>query len=250
MIRKSHLGIEWLEFELFAQFPRLKHGIFLRHGGESQGKYSSLNLNYCVGDDVDAVSENLRRVSKTLLVPKLCWSNQVHGKEIAHADSGWSNGSTPCDGIVTNHLNLGLMIHHADCQAAILYDPKKHVLANVHCGWRGSVHNIYANAVESMKSRFGCKPEDLHVGISPSLGPERAEFINYKSELPEKFWEFQVKSTYFDFWAISKSQLIECGILDHHIQIASICTYSNPQDYFSYRYSKIRGGHGTIASLA
>ena len=31
---------------------------------------------------------------------------------------------------------LGLVIKQADCQAVILYDPHKHVLGNIHCGWR------------------------------------------------------------------------------------------------------------------
>lgn len=249
MIRKSHNGIEWLEFEHLAEFRHLKHGVFLRHGGVSQGMYASLNLNYCLGDDPDAVEENLKKVNEILQTPKLYWANQVHGGKVCVVDHAWNNQNNSCDGILTNHLDKGLMIHHADCQAAIIYDPKHHAVANVHCGWRGSVQNIYAATIQEMGSTFGSKPQDLFVGISPSLGPQHAEFINYRTELPELFWEFQVRPTYFDFWAISEAQLLQCGVLKHHIEVAKICTYGNPQDYYSYRFNKIRGGHGTIALL-
>jgi polyphenol oxidase len=136
-----------------------------------------------------------------------------------------------------------------DCQAAILYDPIHRALANVHAGWRGNVQNIYRTAVQKMVHSFGSKPQDLLVGISPSIGPKHAEFKNYKSEFPEEFWEFQVKPTYFDLWQIARHQFESSGVLAHHIQIAEICTFDHPSDYFSYRRDKTTGRHATVAML-
>ena len=142
------------------------------------------------------------------------------------------------------------MIKHADCQAAIFYDPEHRAIANVHCGWRGNVQNIYRETVREMRRHFASRPENILVAISPSLGPEKAEFINFKKELPEAFLPYQVKPTYFDLWAISRMQLESEGILSHHIQIASICTYSHPEDYFSFRRdNRVTGNHGTVAVL-
>lgn len=248
MLRKEREGIHWLEFELFSDCE-IKAGVLLRHGGFSQGVYASLNLNYYVGDNPEYVTSNLQKVSAVLDIPKLVWSNQVHGTIVEHLSSPNNKPSQSCDGMTTSELNLGLLIHHADCQAAIFYDPVKHALGTVHCGWRGNVQNIYAETVRSMKSRFNSQPKDLLVAISPSLGPENGEFIHYRKELPESFWPFQVKPTYFDLWAISEWQLKECGILSDHIQIAGINTYSNPEDFFSYRRCKIRGGNATVAML-
>lgn len=109
--------------------------------------------------------------------------------------------------------------------------------------------NIYSETVAKMNHLYGTDPKNLHVAISPSLGPARAEFVNYKVELPEDFWVFQEKSNYFDFWEISQQQLQHCGVLPHHIEVASICTYSNPEEYFSYRRKNVSGRHGTVASL-
>jgi YfiH family protein len=249
MIRRSFNGIQWLEFELFQPFPCLKHGIFLRHGGLSKGLFASLNLSLGVGDNPEHVRANLNKIQALLNVSDLCWSSQIHGKTVVSVEEEWQNGRVKCDGMMTRHRDKGLMIHHADCQAAIFYDPLHHVLANVHCGWRGSALNIYSETIKKMHALYGTKPEDLYIGISPSLGPGHAEFINYKTELPELFWKFQIKPFYFDFWAISVDQLLDCGLQKQNIQIAGICTYAHPQDYFSYRYCKIRGGNATVAIL-
>ena len=112
------------------------------------------------------------------------------------------------------------------------------------------MQNIYHAAVLKMCERFASKPENILVGISPSLGPDKSEFIHYRQELPETFLHYQIKSAYFDLWAIARMQLEEAGILPHHIQIASMCTYTQPADFFSYRRdNRITGNHATVASL-
>jgi YfiH family protein len=249
MIRKKQGEIEWLEFELLAEIPNLTHGVLLRHGGVSEGPYHSLNLGGGSGDCPERVAENRRRIFEAFNVEKWIGGKQVHGNDVAwvehpHQDVG------ECDALITQRPDIGLMIKHADCQAAILYDPEHHAVANVHSGWRGNVKNIYMATVEKMKNAFGTKPENLLVGITPSLGPECAEFIHYKVELPEEFWAFQLRPDYFDLWAIARSQLEGAGVLPHHIEVAGICTYSNEHDFFSCRrQKKIHGRNGTIVIL-
>ena len=84
------------------------------------------------------------------------------------------------DAMITDVPGMGLMIKQADCQAVILFDPRKNVIANVHCGWRGNVKNILGRVVHLMEQRFHCKAEDLVAAIGPSLGPCCAEFITYR----------------------------------------------------------------------
>ena len=246
MIRKKCGLIEWFEFDIFADIPTLQHGIFLRHGGISLCPFSSLNISYNVGDEEHSVASNLEKVSEITNVSTLVSSRQCHGKNIVEVQT---HQPPTCDGLTTSRTQLGLLITHADCQAAILYDPIHHAVANVHCGWRGNVQNIYHETVSFMKMCYGSNPQDLIVGISPSLGPEQSEFIHYQKELPRSFWEYQIKPYHFDLWEISRSQLIQSGILPHHIEIAQVCTYENSQDFFSYRRDKTTGRHGTVVSL-
>lgn len=259
MIRIQRNGLQWLEFELLANFPEVTHAVLTRHGGYSQGIHSSLNLGTRVGDNPEHISANFQKVIDTLSLKHAYSGNQCHGDSIAHIDhtnlhtscryDTTTNHALLCDGLATQTPDIGLFINQADCQAAIFYDPVRRALANVHCGWRGNVKNIYSRMIQHMQQDYQSDPKDIHVCISPSLGPDNSEFINYQTELPESFRQFQIKPTYFDLWSISEWQLKECGILPHHIQIARIDTYANDKDFFSYRRAKTEGRQATLCFL-
>lgn len=234
MERKKKNGIIWLEFELLQLFPEIKHGVFLNLGlGEKDppenpvkalglfGLPKGVKLKQCHKADIKEV----RQCNQDLL----------------HFDD--------YDGMVTAEKDTGLLIRHADCQATIFYDPIHQVIGNVHCGWRGSVQNIYQKMVDKMIDLYQTNPSDLIVCIGPSLGPDAAEFKHYKKELPESFWEYQIRPTYFDFWEISRMQLTSAGVPEEQIEIAEICTYENETECFSYRRNKRAPHHGTLVGL-
>lgn len=220
-------GFEWLTFPLLQDCPKLSHGSFLRHG---------LDTNWKAGID----ELNLEH-------PR--WAQQVHKTSVKEVSAATSKETPSTDGFMTDHTNVSLIIKHADCQAAIFYDPIHHSIANVHAGWRGMVQNIYQTTIDQMKARYGTDPRELLVAISPSLGPDAAEFRNYREELPQSFWDFQIRPKYFDLWQIARWQLIDCGVLSHHIEIASQCTYSNPESFFSYRRDKNTSRLATFVTL-
>lgn len=247
MKRKVKEGITWLEFEIFQPFSEIQHAIILRHGGFSQGSFSSMNLSRSGGDSVEDVALNFAKAKQTLQLPPIAKAHQVHGKEV-HAVSEADNDLVG-DALATDRSDLALMITHADCQAALFYDPVKRAIAAAHSGWRGSVQNIYQATVETMQQTYGTNPKDLHVGISPSLGPFHAEFIHYQTELPRHFWKFETKPAHFDFWKISEMQLVEAGVPLQQIEVSRLCTFANPEDYYSYRRCKARGGHASLIAL-
>ena len=247
MIRKKYEGIEWLEFELLQEFSNLSHGSFLRHGGVSQGAFASLNLTGSCGDDSKSVKENRRRLLSLFPGTSLVMGSQVHGGVVSDVGKK-APPLEGCDGLFTEKTNQALMIQHADCQAAIFYDPIHKRLANIHSGWRGSVQNIYKNTIELFKVK-GSNPANILVCISPSLGPNFAEFVHFKKELPSFFHEFKGEKDLFNFWQASREQLKQLGVLASHIQVAEICTYENKEDYFSYRRDTVTGRNATIAVL-
>lgn len=256
MQRKEKQGIQWLEFDLLSDIPGLLHAVLLRHGGASKGNFSSLNFGYSNGDDPEDVKINFERIHKTLFPsfktqpsPLCITSRQCHGADVVRITKENTLDIPSCDALSTSLLNTPLLMKHADCQVALFYDPIHHVIANVHCGWRGSVQNIYAKTIEHMKTHYRSQPQNLLVCIGPSLGPDSAQFLNYRQELPENFWQFQTAPFYFDFWAISQHQLLESGILSTHIEIACIDNYQHTHDYYSYRREKPTGRHATILAL-
>lgn len=249
MHRREKEGVAWLEFELFAGIKAMKHRLYLRSGGFSSGPFESLNFSYQVGDAPENVRRNIDKVKKELQIDHLVRAKLSHGNDIVAIDETMQLSNSSFDAMVTNRKEIALLVTHADCQAAILYDPINHAVANVHCGWRGNVQNIYQKSVETMSSLYGSKPQNLLAAVSPSLGPDNAQFLHYEKELPKQFWEYQVKPFHFDLWAIADMQLQEAGLLPHHIEIAKICTFSEKEDFFSYRREKICGRHATIVSL-
>jgi YfiH family protein len=241
--------MEWLEFDLLESFPHVVHGVFLRHGGVSKGPFATLNLSTEVGDHPDHVKLNRESVRKALDVSKILYAHQTHGNNVHRVTAKNADKIPAADALFTTEKNVGLAVTHADCQAAIFYDPVHEAIAVAHCGWKGTAQNIYARVVAAMHQEIGTQAHNLLVCISPSLGPDHAEYKNYKQEIPQDLWSFQVKPNHFDFWGMSKKQLTGSGILEKNIEMAGLCTVCNQSDYFSYRREKKTGRNVTIAAL-
>lgn len=229
---------------------------FDRYQGVSDARFTSLNCSFGVGDATANVQANRSLIKEHLHVDRLISARQVHGDQVFRVE-GIPERDEEIDGVdalMTDKRGVGLMIQHADCQAVLLHDPVRSVIAAVHCGWQGSVIGILKKTIQQMRSCYDSQPQDITAAISPSLGPCCAEFVNHRQELPATFLAFQTRDNYFDFWQISKAQLMEAGLLPGNIKIAAICTSCTP-DYFSYRRARRRGDgitgrNGSIIALA
>lgn len=242
-------------FRNLSRVPGLVHGVFTRHGGVSAPPYATLNTAWNNGDSPDAVRENLSRIKRSMDLSKLVSSIQVHGDTIHLIDEdalsrlsprGPVLVTQPGDALVTRLVGIGLLIKVADCQAVFLVDPVKGVIANVHCGWRGSVLSLPGKVVGFLQERFGCDPGDLLGAIGPSLGPCCGEFRNYREELPEAFHHFQTEPEHFDFWKITLDQLVRSGMSPANIERAGRCTVCETRHFFSYRGEGNTGRNGAV----
>jgi YfiH family protein len=248
--------LRYYQFASMADQPGLVHGIFTRQGGQSRAPFDSLNIGLGIGDQPDDVAENRRRVAACLRLDRLVFSHQVHADGILVVKGedrlGQSEYLDECktaDAMITDVPGICLAIQVADCQAVVLYDPDRAVVANIHSGWRGSIIDIIGRTIQTMIKEFGCDPGCLLAGISPSLGPCCAEFVNYKQEIPEGFWSFRVSEDHFDFWAISRDQMIQAGVREKNIEISGSCTRCHPELFFSYRAERITGRFVVAAGL-
>ncbi len=280
-------SMDMIQFNILAPYTDLVHGIFTRRGGSSAPPFDSLNVGLSTGDDATHVRENRCRIVRHLGFERAFYLHQVHGNDVlvltresqiagltshgmatqsapeipgphSHSPDNVSqqngNPSAPlalpvADGVVTNLPGVLLVIQVADCQAVVLFDPVKKVLANLHSGWRGSVVNIIGRGVDVMVEQFGCDPGDIRAGIGPSLGPCCGEFIHYKEELPRAFLKYRQGEHYFDFWAVSRDQLMTKGVQTDHIEVTGLCTQCNPNRFFSYRNEKSTGRFAVATGL-
>jgi purine-nucleoside/S-methyl-5'-thioadenosine phosphorylase / adenosine deaminase len=253
MILTRQNGLEFYRFEHFSAFPELVHGIFGRGGGISPPPFDSLNISHGIGDSAANVEANRRCISETLGMPRLIWVSQVHGTRVllVHDDHPDTDTSGPweADALATRGVGKLLGIQTADCQAVMMYDPVQRVIVNVHAGWRGSIANILGRTLKRVTESFGCNPADFLVGVGPSLGPCCAEFINYRQEFPEIFWPDRNTKDHFDFWAISRDQLIGAGVLADNILVSGICTRCHTDQFFSFRAANVTGRFSAVIGL-
>jgi hypothetical protein len=246
----SEAGIKYFRYPGLSQYPQLIHGVFTRWGGVSTPPYDSLNTSYSSGDTRKNVNENLRIIKDTIGAGHLVIMNQCHGDGIlALREKSHDSLSKlhEVDAVITDMKSTAILVKQADCQGIMVFDPKRLVLANIHCGWRGNVHNIIGRVISQMKQLFRCEGSDLLAAIGPSLGPCCSEFTTYTEIFPETFERFMVKKNYFDLWAISTWQLIQAGLKIENIELAGICTRCNTDLFYSYR---AEGRTGRFASVA
>ncbi len=155
-------------------------------------------------------------------------AEQVHGKKVAVIDSPVSGDRCfdSCDGLVTNQRDVCLGIYVADCCAVFLVDPIRKVIGLVHSGKKGTEFGIVTEAIALMTERFGCKPGDLIVQLSPCIRPPHYEV---------------------DFAAEIVRQCRNAGV--ENVNDCDICTACDLDRYYSYRAEKARTGR-MLALLA
>lgn len=239
-------------FEKLSQFEALSHEVFTRHGGVSDPPYDSLNVGSGTGDASENVQRNSQIIMGIMGTRDLRSMRQCHGKNILVQRSDMPPTSfvkVNGDAMITDSIKVGLMVKSADCQAIILFDPIKMVIANIHCGWRGNTLNIVAHVVSRMISDFRSKPSQIIAAIGPSLGPCCSEFVTYRDIFPRNFFRFMVRENYFDMWQISRWQLIEAGLNKENIEVAGICTHCRTDLFYSYRAEGTTGRFGTVVML-
>jgi len=253
MIAHLKNDILFFKFPVLSGFSGLAHGVFTRQGGQSPPPFDSLNVGLNSGDDADAVESNRSAIAGCLCTSRpVIFCNQVHGAVVVSlkkaADSNvWPNITG--DALITDIPGMPIGIQLADCQAILLYDPVRSVVANVHSGWRGSIQNIAGATIDRMQSDFRCQPADIRAAVSPSLGPCCSEFKNYQTEIPEQFWDYRDGRNHFNFWDISRDQLTDAGILPENIEISGICTKCNAHLFYSYRKNPETGRFAAVAGL-
>ncbi len=231
----------------------LRHAVYTRRGGVSRSPYDSLNTSYSVGDAEERVTINLLIIQQSIGARHLLCMDQVHGTNVAvfehEAQVLRSGGASAADAMVTNLPGVALMVKQADCQSVILFDPRKRVIANVHCGWRGNKANVLGTVIDRMRSSFGISPAEMRAAVGPSLGPCCAEFTSYRTMFPQSFEPFMVSKDHFDLWAISRWQLLEAGMRRERIEVAGICNRCRTDLFFSYRGEGTTGRFATAVML-
>ncbi len=244
-------------FDNLSGFNEIKHFVSTRHGGVSKGDYSSLNIGFGTDDDNALVLENRQILAKSVNISldSFVILNQIHNTNVAVVTSTmrgngvYSRDTALCgtDAMVTNQPDICIFVMSADCVPLLFFDPVNKVIGACHAGWRGTIKKAPLATIKTMCKTFGSIPADIIVGIGPSIGPccynVGGEVIDSvlrtfgSTDSLIRFDNFDWQP-YFDLWATNKYLLLEAGIKDNHIELASLCTQCHHKDFFSSRHGK------------
>lgn len=138
------------------------------------------------------------------------------------------------DGLICDEKNVVITTKFADCTPIILFDPVKKIQASVHSGWRGTAQKISEVAINKLVSEYNCNVKDLYAFVGPSID---ADLYEVGSDVYEAFSSFKNRDSYFkkkdngkfllDMKSINKDILIDNGILNNHIEVSDLNTFTN-----------------------
>lgn len=209
------------------------------------------NMSLCFGDTRGAVENRKRFLSEAGIDYRgLVCAKQVHGKTVAVAGpmnkgSGaldYNSSIAGVDGFLTSARGVPIAILTADCLSVFVYDPSGPAVGILHAGWRSTEQNICYEAVRLMQMKFGSRPDRMLAGFGPSIRVCCCKMDDgFQSNYPFGLIRREA-GLYMDIALINKRQLIDCGLMEKNIFDPEICTYSDNENFFSFRKEAERAG--------
>lgn len=254
----------------FASLPseRIDALVSTRIGGFSIGPHSGLNLGLRVADNERTVVRNRELLFSSYGLPldRSVWCRQVHADHITivgQADIGRGSRSesdviVDTDALVTDLVDVPLVVTLADCVPVVLYDPVNHVAGLAHAGWGGTVRQIASRTVEVMRDCYGTAPGDLIAAIGPSISPEDYEVGEdviamateaYRADASRILRRAAAGKAQFDLWEANAIGLEHAGLARGQIEIAAISTAASLDLFYSHRVEGVTGRFITAVLL-
>lgn len=150
------------------------------------------------------------------------------------------------DAMITQAVEVPIMTLAADCLPLLMYDPGQRVVAAVHAGWRSTVMDIAGETVRTMQREFGSDPADMLAFLGPAIGvccnevgPEVTaawrEIASDLGSLAELAVTRPEVKEHFDVPRANTLLLLQAGLKAEHIEVSTICTKCNLDEWFSHR---------------
>ena len=207
-----------------------------RHGGYSQGRYGTFNVNLYCGDDAEAIQKNRQLLCQSLAIQpdRLLMPHQVHGVEVRRVTQDFFDLSASeqqevlegVDALMTDVKEVCIGVSTADCIPLIIYDPEHSDVSRLKA--------VIGPGISLQSFEVG---DEVYTQFAEAAFPMES----ISSIMPAMNGGMQEK-WHIDLWACNRLQLIEAGLSSEQIQVAGICTYEHYEDYFSARRLGINSG--------
>jgi YfiH family protein len=230
--------------------PRnVKALVTTRNGGIGRSTYTSFNLGDHVGDDPMTVKQN-RALLRRLLPNEPCWLRQVHGTAAFGMDGHGCSTPPDADAVFSRQPGNVCAVLVADCLPVLLCDRAGTMVAVIHAGWRG----MAAGVIERTVTAIGPSATPLIAWLGPAIGPNHFEvgnevrqaFITNDRRTATAFVSQDERSGkwFADLFVLARLRLLKAGV--NEVYGGDVCTFSDPERFFSYRRD---GATGRMAGL-
>lgn len=234
--------------EKLSRLSGLVHGFSTKEFGDM--KFGTGNREKVIRNRrklAQAMGFNLERVVE---------AEQIHGSQVAAVgETDVGREIRGVDGLVTGDRGVFLLIKTADCIPALFFDPARKVVGAIHAGWKGVLAKIGSRTIELMRNRFGCKKENILVGLGPAIGgccySVSQERVSKFKDFGEGItWEREGKP-YLDPKKALCQELVQTGLLSENIEVSGLCTRCQNQTFFSFRQEgqKLAGGMAAVIGI-
>lgn len=250
--RKDDVTLHLISWE--NRWPQLVSGFSTRKEGVSQAPYAGLNCGLHVGDNVEAVIENRKKIAQFAGFPFHTWTcaEQVHGnqvkivtkEEMGSGRTSHEDTFKGIDGLLTDKKGVFLASFYADCVPVFFYAPKKNVIGIAHAGWKGTTSRIVEQMLHTLEKNWGVLPQDVFAAIGPSIHEccyEVNQVVMDKVyEVLGKDGEKVILKTSDDKGMLNLQEtnrilLEKAGVLPYNIELSHLCTGCRTDLFFSHR---------------
>ncbi len=226
----------------------IKHGLFTRQGGVSQGIYKGLNVGLGSNDDIQHILQNRKLVAEFFGSDDIYSCFQIHSNKVTVIDSQdklWDSKNCPeSDAIVCNQKGIPISALSADCGTVLFADTNNQVIGCAHAGWRGAKDNIIKNVIDEM-IKLGAQKQNIVAVIGPVISQDSYEvgqefydnFINANKDYDKYF--IKKEKHHFDLnqFIINKLQETEISAIGSLYETHKTDTYNDIDNFYSFRRS-------------
>lgn len=219
-----------------------------RGGGVSQAPYDDFNLALHVKDNNKHVERNRRRLQEEILLDtQVKWLKQTHSNIVVNAANVEAD-TVEADAAYTIENNVACAALTADCLPILLSDKYGECVAAVHAGWRGVINGVIQNTITAMSEYV--KPD--YAWLGPAIGPQAFEvgadvyqqYLHCDKSFSQCFTQQDSAKWKLNIYQAAKQVLNSAEIM--HIYGGDFCTYSDADQFFSFRRQATTGRMATF----
>ena len=193
----------------------------------------------------DLKAAAVRETLRPRLPAEPAWLKQVHGTRVIDLDA---DPAREGDAVFTRRRHHVCVVQMADCMPVLFADEAGTAVAAAHAGWRGLAGGVLEATLAAMR----ISGDRMLAWLGPAIGPRAYEVgedvLDAFRGDEAAFSPARPGHWLLDLYAVARRRLGQAGVT--RIYGGGLCTYSEPQRFFSYRRDRTGARMGAFIWLA